>query len=124
MMSTVTFTPPKQWEDWCYWVLGIWMLLSPWILLFEKDSVATRNAVIVGLLIVLTEAVTLSIFRVWEEWVNVALGAWLAISPWVLPITDSSARTNFVIVGLLVAGLALFEVWEVSRRPDSARAGD
>jgi hypothetical protein len=123
-MATVTFTPPKQWEDWCDWVLGIWLLLSPWILLFEKDSVATRNAVIVGLLIVLTEAVTLSIFRVWEEWVNVALGAWLAISPWALPVTDSSARTNFVIVGLLVAGLALLEVWGASRKPDSGRKGD
>jgi hypothetical protein len=119
-MTAMTFTPPRQWEDWCDWALGIWLLLSPWILLFEKDPVATRNAVIVGSLIVLTEAVTLSIFRVWEEWVNVAIGAWLAVSPWALPITDRSARTEFVIVGLLVAGLAL---WEVSRRPDSARAG-
>jgi SPW repeat len=117
MMASVTFTPPKRWEDWCDWALGIWLLLSPWILLFEKDAVATRNAVIIGLLIVLTEAVTLSIFRVWEEWINVALGAWLVISPWVLPVTDSLARTDFVIVGLLVAGLALFEVWEVSRLP-------
>jgi hypothetical protein len=117
MMATVSFTPPKQWGDWCDWALGIWLLLSPWILLFEQDAVATRNAVIIGLLIVLTEAVTLSIFRVWEEWISVALGAWLVFSPWALPVTDSSARTNFVIVGLLVAGLALYEVREVSRRP-------
>jgi hypothetical protein len=110
MMATVTFTPPKQWEDWADWALGIWLLLSPWILLFEKDSVATRNAVIIGLLIVLTEAVTLSIFRVWEEWINVALGIWLVVSPWALPVTDGLARTNFVVIGLLVAGLALFEV--------------
>lgn len=123
MMATVAFTPPKQWEDWCDWALGIWLLLSPWILLFEKDPVATRNAVIVGSLIVVTEAVTLSVFRVWEEWVNVALGAWLAVSPWALPITDGSARANFLIVGLLIAGLALYEVWEVSRRPDAARPG-
>jgi hypothetical protein len=116
-MATVTFTPPKQWGDWCDWALGIWLLLSPWILLFEKDAVATRNAVIIGMLIVLTEAVTLSIFRVWEEWINVALGAWLVVSPWALPVTDSSARTNFVVVGLLIAGLALYEVREVSRPP-------
>lgn len=110
-------------EDWCDWALGIWLLLSPWILLFERDTVATRNAVIVGCLIVLTEAVTLSVFRIWEEWINVALGAWLAISPWELPVTDSSAKANFVIVGILIAGLALYEVWEVSRQPDQGRSG-
>ena len=119
-MTAVAFTTPKQWEDWCDWVLGIYLLLSPWILLFERDPVATRNAVIVGSLIVLTEAVTLSVFRVWEEWINVALGVWLVVSPWVLPLANTSAKANFVIVGLLIAGLALYEVWEVSRRPDAA----
>lgn len=122
-MTAVAFTPPKQWEDWCDWALGIWLLLSPWILLFERDPVATRNAVIVGCLIVLTEAVTLSVFRIWEEWINVALGAWLVISPWALPVTDSSAKANFVIVGILIMGLALYEVWEVSRQPDQGRSG-
>jgi len=120
-MGTVTFTPPKQWEDWCDWLLGLWLLLSPWVLLFEQDATATRTAVMVGFLIVLTEAVTLSYFRVWEEWVNLALGAWLALSPWVLPMTNPAAKVNFVITGILIAGLALYEVWEVTRQPNSGR---
>lgn len=123
-MPAVAFTPPKQWEDWCDWALGLWLLLSPWILLFERDPIATRNAVIVGSLIVLAEAVTLSVFRVWEEWINLALGAWLIISPWVLPLASTPAKANFVIVGILIVGLALYEVWEVSRRPNAARPGN
>jgi hypothetical protein len=119
-MADMTFTPPKQWEDWCDWALGIWMLLSPWILLFEHDSIATRNAVIVGCLIILTEAVTLSIFRVWEEWINVVLGAWLVFSPWMLGVTSAAAKANFVVVGLLIAALALYEVWMV--RQDQGQA--
>ncbi len=111
-MVAVTFTPPKQWEDWCDWALGIWLLLSPWVLLFEDDPIATRNAVIVGVLVVLTEVVTLSYFRVWEEWINVALGAWLAASPWMLGTGHPVATANFVIVGTLIAALALYEVWE------------
>jgi hypothetical protein len=110
-MATLTFTPPRQWEDWCDWALGIWLLLSPWILLFEGDSIATRNAVIVGGLVILTEAVTLSIFRVWEEWINVGLGAWLLFSPWALGVTSPTAKADFVVVGLLIASLALYEVW-------------
>jgi hypothetical protein len=120
-MAAATFTPPKQWEDWCDWALGIWLLLSPWILLFERDPAATRNSVIVGFLVVVTEAVTLSVFRVWEEWINAALGAWLIVSPWVLPIADRSAKANFVIAGILIAGLALYEVWEVSRQSGAER---
>ena len=118
----VTFTPPKQWEDWCDWGLGIWLVLSPWVLLFEKDTTATRNAVIVGGLIILAEVVTLSYFRVWEEWINVVLGAWLLVSPWVLGIASPAAKLNFHIVGLLVGALALYEVWEVSRNPDRESA--
>jgi len=112
-MAPVTFTPPKQWEDWCDWALGIWLMLSPWILLFEYDEPAMRNAVIVGVLVVGAEAVTLSSFKVWEEWMNVALGVWLVLSPWLLGVSSAAAKVNFVIVGLLIAGLALHEVREV-----------
>ena len=118
-MANVTFTPPRQWEDWCDWALGIWLMLSPWALHFNLDTVATRNAVIVGIIVVLVEVVTLSWFRVWEEWINVALGLWLAVSPWVLPIESATAKLNFVTVGVLIAALALYEVREAGSRPAS-----
>ena len=114
-MAAVTFTPPKQWEDWCGWALGIWLALSPWILRFEFDHTATRNAVIVGFLVILVEAVTLSAFKVWEEWVNAALGAWLVISPWMLAVSSTAAKVNFVGVGALIVALALYEIWEDGR---------
>jgi hypothetical protein len=114
-MATVTFTPPRQWEDWCDWALGIFLVLSPWILQFHRDPVATRNAVIVGLLVVFAEVVTLSRFQVWEEWVNVVLGAWLAVSPFALGIANAAASATFVVLGVLIAGLAVYEVIEVRR---------
>src|SRR5262245_43822209 len=118
VMAAVTFTPPKQWDDWCDWALGSWLILSPWTLLFEQDTVATRNAVTVGFLVVAAEALTLSMFRVWEEWINVALGAWLVVSPWVLGVSSAAAKVNFVLVGLVVVALALYEVRETQRNPD------
>jgi hypothetical protein len=101
---------PKQWEDWASWAFGIWLCISPWALEFDLDRVPTRNAVIVGFLIILAEVITLSVFRPWEEWINVALGAWLVISPWVLGIASPAAKANFVIVGVLVVALALYEM--------------
>jgi hypothetical protein len=122
-MASVRFTPPRQWEDWCDWALGIWLVLSPWTLQFHLDESATRNAVIVGCLVVFFEVVTLSWFQVWEEWINVALGAWLVISPWALEIKSTVATVNFVGVGALIAALALYEVREVERQRREAGLG-
>ena len=107
---------PKQWEDWLNWAFGIWLCLSPWALDFSLDTTPTRNAVIVGALIILAEVVTLSIFRPWEEWINVVLGGWLLISPWVLGVVSRAATVDFVVIGVLVAALALYEMREVRRR--------
>jgi hypothetical protein len=104
---------PKQWEDWASWAFGIWLCIAPWALEFDLEPVPTRNAVIVGFLIILAEVVTLSVFRRWEEWINVALGAWLVVSPWVLGIASTAAKVNFVVIGLLVVALALYEMRSV-----------
>jgi hypothetical protein len=107
---------PKQWEDWINLILGIWLCVSPWALQFAgTDTTATQNAFLMGLLLVVAEAVMLSAFSVWEEWFTVALGAWLVISPWVLGIGSLTATANFVIVGFIVLALSLYEVWDVRR---------
>jgi len=106
------FSLPKQWEDWVNWGFGIWLCLSPWALYYWLDPAATRNAVIVGFLIIFAEVVTLSIFRPWEEWINAVLGGWLIISAWAIggPL---AARVNFVVVGALVVTLAVYEMRQV-----------
>ena len=106
------FTLPRQWEDWCSWGLGIWLCISPWALQFDLEPTATRAAVVSGLLIILTELVTLSLFRLSEEWINVVLGVWLVVAPWILAVTGAAAVANFVIVGLLVLVLAVYEIWQ------------
>ena len=66
----------------------------------------------------MAELVELSIFRGWKEWINVALGAWLIASTWVLGIATPTARINFVLVGVLVAALALYEMWQMRQNPE------
>ena len=109
-MAPVTFTPPKQWEDWLSWILGFWLCISPWALIYANDPIATRNAVVVGFLVILTEVITLSIFEPWEELINVALGAWLVVCPWLLGAMHPVARVNFVVVGVVVVALATYEM--------------
>ena len=91
----------------------MWLLLSPWALFFDNEPRALENALAVGAFIIIAEIVELSIFRDWEEWINVVLGAWLAVSPWTLGIANAVARWNFLIVGTLVVALALYEIREM-----------
>jgi hypothetical protein len=111
-MAQVRFDPPIHWEDWCSWLLAIWLCISPGALNFGGEALATSAAVLTGFLIICTEIVTLSAFRSWEEWVNVLLGAWLIAAPWILGVSSAAATTNFTIVGALVLGLALYELWQ------------
>jgi len=117
-MAGIQFSAPKQWEDWCSWLLGIWLTISPWALRYDLQPTATRTAVISGILIILAEIVTLSVYRAWEEWINAILGAGLIICPWFLVIDSPSARANFIVVGLLVLALAFYEIWQEYRKPN------
>jgi len=107
---------PQQWEDWANWLLGIWLCLSPFALGFSYETRMTENVVIVGFLLILAEVITLSVFRPWEEWIGVVLGAWLVVSPFVLGGAGSVSTANCVIVGLLVMGLALYEMREARQQ--------
>lgn len=71
---------------------------------------------ITGVLIVAAELLTLSVFRSWEELFNITLGAWLTICSWILGITVSEARINFVVVGVTMIALALYEIWDARRQ--------
>ncbi len=116
-MANTPFRAPEQWEDWCTWVLGIWLCISPWALFFENESGAAAAAVITGVLLIATESLTLTVFRSWEEWINVLLGVWLIAAPWALRMNSLPAITNFEIVGLLVLSLAVYELRAMNRAP-------
>jgi len=81
-----------------------------------RSRLATQIAVISGILVILAELLTLTVFRPWEEWINVILGAWLIVCPWIVGISSSAAKTNFVVTGALIAVLALYEIWTARRQ--------
>jgi hypothetical protein len=119
-MPAARFTPPRQWQDWCSWGLGIWLCISPWALRFDLEPGATRAAVATGFLLILTEAVTLSVFRAWEEWINVVLGAWLIAAPWLLGVASAAAMVDLVVTGALVLTLALNEMRQGGGAPGAS----
>ena len=103
-------------------ILGAFLFFSPWILGFGGTR-AAENANIAGIIIVVLAIVALSAFAVWEEWLNLIVGLWTLVSPWVLGFHDATkAMMVCVVVGILVAILAAVEIW-MSQTPPRLTAG-
>lgn len=105
----------KRWQDWVTLVLGIWLFFSPWILSFYSAMPdASWNFFVLGVAFVVFGAFGLNLRTLWEEWVNLVLGIWMIISPWVLQYSGhSAARDDAVIVGIIVAVMA---IWALADR--------
>ena len=98
-------------------ILGVFLLFSPWIFAFEAGKMS-QNATIAGIVIAVLAIAALAAFAVWEEWLNLIVGLWTLISPWVLGFQGSATPTTIhVIVGALVAILAAVELWIMSQNP-------
>lgn len=93
-------------------ILGIWMLLTPWILGFHAVHQAMVNNVILGIAVLILAALRIWAGQgVWASWVNFILGLWILFSPWTLGFTyEGSAFNNNWILGIVIAIVALWSV--------------
>ncbi|AEB12136.1 SPW repeat protein [Marinithermus hydrothermalis] len=108
----------KRWQDWGSLVLGIWLVLSPWLLGYSTTPSAFWNALIVGAAVTILSILALSGGQLWEEWTDLVLAVWLILSPWILNFTaNTAAFWNAVIVGVLIGVLAL---WVTRQHPRPA----
>ena len=99
-------------------VLGLCLVFAPWALGFTSEMAPTRNAWIVGAAIALIALGALFAFREWEEWVNLALGVWAILAPWLLGFaTVAAALYAHVIIGLIVGVLAALDLGMIRNRP-------
>jgi hypothetical protein len=98
----------KRWQDWLNLILGVWLFLSPWLLGYVGTNLtASWNAWILGVALVVFSAIAVSMPQTWEEVINLLIGIWMVISPWVLSFTGArSAESNAVIVGIVAIVLS------------------
>jgi len=103
-------------------VLGVVLLFSPWIFGFDSGKVSA-NANITGLVIAVLAVAALAAYAVWEEWLNLVVGLWAMVSPWVLGFQGTTAMTVHVVIGAAVAILAVIELWMMSQIPPRLTTG-
>ncbi|NIR58495.1 MAG: SPW repeat protein [Gammaproteobacteria bacterium] len=102
-----------RWQDWVSLIFGIWLFFSPWILGYADAANAAWNAYILGVAVVIFSIAALAQGRVWEEWVDLVLGVWLIIAPFVLGFTaEGAAMWNHIVLGIL---LVIDTVWAMAQ---------
>lgn len=75
---------PKHWQDPLNVVIAVVLLISPWVIGYERVGIATLNAIVAGTVLGLAALAATFVFRRWETWVAAVAGAWIASSPWLL----------------------------------------
>ena len=99
----------KHWQDPLNAALGLWLVLSPWLMGFQDQATPAMNAVGVGILLGATALGATFVPRAWEEWTEGALGLWMVISPWLLGFAASrQPMMAAVATGVVVMALALW----------------
>jgi len=97
-------------------LVGIILIVAPWLLGFSDEPTATRVAIIVGAFILVNELITTSpasplklIPMRAHLVIDVLTGIFLAASPWLFGFADeeTNAWLPHLVVGILVAGYAL-----------------
>ena len=106
--------------------LGRVLVLSPWIFGFRSQLgwhtfwMAGAAITIVAIFSIadLFDSVSVPTFFESEEWINLTIGSWLAIGPWILNFNDDiMAMQVHLVVGVVVATIAAVELWMMHHHP-------
>jgi hypothetical protein len=104
-------------------ILAIWLFLSPWIVGFAGVMPAAWTAWLSAIAIAVISIAALSAFAEWEEWINLLLGVWVLISPWVVHVSDQQHPTLVLFfTGLVVGIISIIELWMTHRMPPQVTA--
>ncbi|QNA87857.1 SPW repeat protein [Massilia sp. Dwa41.01b] len=106
----------RRWQDQGILLLGLWLFVSPWAMGYPSYSPPAINAFIAGGIMAVLAAFDLYKTYIWAVLVNILVGAWVAVSPWLVGVVpDRPMSTSMLVVGIAAIVLGL---WEMRTDPD------
>jgi len=106
----------RAWEDWVGTILGILIVLAPWIAEETGNTPAVLNAAVAGFVVMMLAELDVVSFRRWVEVGQLACGIWVAASSLIFGYSGSGAlRVWHLVAGLLVAILGFLELWQYDK---------
>lgn len=101
----------QRWQDWLNLFLGLLLFFTPMFAVGHVMAAASWNGYLFGSIIAVLSGVALFQPEVWEEWVNLALGLWLFIAPFIFGYASGGMLMWVsVIAGILIAADALWAI--------------
>lgn len=108
----------RQWQDVVTFFLGVWLVISPFLLPMPEENVALfNNTLIVGTLVQWTAIINIVRPNAWKEWLTVILAAWSMSSAYffddgmLVDGLDVPLGANLFIVGGLLMVDAIFGLY-------------
>lgn len=99
-------------------LLGLILLLSPWIFGFAATRSANWMAGTGGIVIGVISLAALAQRAEWHEWIVLAAGLCLVVSPWLFDFVEVTAgAVTLLVLGGLTAVLAAIEIWRCRSAP-------
>ena len=92
-------------NSWVNIMLGIWVIISPFVLGIHTPK-GIWNNIVIGAMVGILAIIRWRMHQPGWSWLNLILGIWLVISPFVL-FLSGAAMWNNVILGIIVAAFAL-----------------
>lgn len=121
------------WPAWLGILGSVWLIFSPFVLVYFNTTIALANTLFVGLAGFICSVYCAYMAnrshdkttRLIAGWLLVACGVWLILAPFVLNFSSAPrAFTSSIITGIIFVGVALYGVLYHSRRFDKSIKAD
>src|SRR5579863_8207558 len=106
-------------------LLGVVLFASPWFFAHASRT-AGFDLWLSSAAIIIVSIAAMIAYSTWEEWINLALGLWLVVSPWLLGFPHTRAMHFAIGIGAAISFFALVLLWlryEAAHRDEISAPG-
>lgn len=120
-IATETVRRPQRWQDWLTLIIGIWLFITPWIFGFSNTDYSW-SPFVMGALLFIFSLWAIANRKVAAEAINLIIGIWVFISPWVLGFshTMNAAWIMFVFGAILI----VVDIWGIGITKKATASND
>jgi hypothetical protein len=91
-------------------LLAVMLFASPWFFAHASRTAGIDLWLSSAAIIILSVAAMIA-YSTWEEWINLALGLWLVVSPYLLGFAHTRAMHFAIGIGSAIVFFAGLELW-------------